>query len=91
MLNIDASFILLEKDSQPHLEKLKNEETENIAIQWGNLLGRCIFSEIKYCHSENIAVTRLDLVHHIQTGIGKTGKVMRQIAFRYHRHNEFLL
>ena len=34
---------------------------------------------------------RLDLVHHIQTGNGKTGKIMRQIAFRYHRHNEFLL
>ena len=52
---------------------------------------RCIFSEIKYRRSKNIAIKRLDLVHHIQTRIGKTGKVMRQIAFRYHRHNEFLL
>ena len=32
-----------------------------------NLLRRCIFSEIKYRHSENIAIKRLDLVHHIQT------------------------
>ena len=33
-----------------------------------------IFSEIKYRHSENIAIKRLNLVHHIQTGIWKTGK-----------------
>ena len=53
-----------------------------IACYSRNLLRRCIFSEIKYRDSENIAIKRLDLVH---------GKVMRQITFRYHRHNEFLL
>ena len=47
-----------------------------------NLLRRCIFSEIKYRHKEirfGASYTNRDR---------ENGKVMRQIAFRYHGHNE---
>ena len=57
------------------------------AIYSRNLLRRCIFSEIKYRHSKNIAIKRLDLVALYRNRDPETGKVMSQIAFRHHRHN----